>query len=229
MGLYSKDHIIFLAIFFVLLILTIILVKFVFKTQKQKDIFVRCVGGFLLAWIVANRISLAVWMKDALQLIPNTYCGMTSFLISIFALIGKPHDKMFDFLIYVEIFGGLAAIFYPTFLTQGPSFWFFPTLSGMAHHAVGSILCLVLIMSKWFEPSLKRWYMLPLGLCAYTIFGLFLLDVLHIKETMYIDLPILPGTFLKWWFFIIVGSLVAIFIEFIYEKCKTAIDRKSVV
>ncbi len=221
MGLYKKDHLIFLAVFFVVLASCILILTLGLKTKKQKDIFVKVLGASLLGWIILNRISLAIWKHNALELIPNTYCGMSSLLLGLFTTFGKPNLKIFSFLFYVEIFGGIATLFYSNFLLQGPSFWFFPTFSGMAHHAVGVIVCIILCMCGWFEPSVKRIHYFAIGMCSYTIFGLFLLDALHIPETMHIDSPIIPGTPIKWWFLTLFGTIAVAIVSYIYQLIKT--------
>lgn len=232
-GLYGVNHIIFLAGFVLLLTVTVLVICFALKTQKQKDVFVRILGALLAISLVINRISLALWNAQKigwLELIPNTYCGMTSLLLGLFALFGKPHHKAFDFLFYVELFGGVACLVYSNFLLQGPkphpTFWFFPTFTGMLHHALGVILCVSLVLCKWFSPSLKRWYIFPIGMGVYTLFGLFLLDVLHIRHTMQIDDPLLPHTPLKWWLVIPIATAIETLVSFVTERIVAAVQRK---
>lgn len=227
--LYGPEHIIYLVCCACVFAAVITVAVLVCKTDKQKKILIRSVAGALLATIIANRISLAVWDNNgigALELLPNTYCGMTSLALAVAVLIGKPHDKSYDFFLYVEIVGGLATMFYSNFLDQGPTFMFFPTITGMMHHSIGVLLCILLCVCGWFTPSLARWKMYPIGMSIYTIYGLFLLDVLKIPYTMQIDTPIIPHTPLKWWFILIVGSALVFVFELVFELVKKRLALK---
>lgn len=230
MGLYSTYHIIFIVLFSVIFAAAILVFKFALKTDKARDVFIRCISGLLAISLILNRIAITVWRDQGLgirALIPNSYCGMTNLLLGLFVAFGKRNMKAFQFLFYFSFLGGLATVFYPTFLNQDPSFFFPPTITGMNHHALGVLLCVVMILGKWFEPSFKCWYVLPLGICAYTIFGLFLYDVLKIPESMNIDQPIIPGTPMKWWFVLIVGSAIEIAFTFAYDKIKAYLIKKK--
>lgn len=230
MGLYSLHHTLFVVLFAVILAAAVLVYKLALKTDRARDIFIRCLGGALFISLVINRIALTLWNNNGIgvrEMIPNTYCGMSSLILGLAVAFGKPNLKIFQFLFYLELFGGLACVFYPTFLLQGPSFFFFPTITGMNHHALGAILCIILAVSGWFKPSLKDWYVFPLGICAYTVFGLFLLDVLHIRHTMIIDEPIIGGTPFKWWFVLLVGTPLIAAISLGYEKITARVKKSA--
>ena len=232
MGLYSTHHIIFIVLSIVILAAIVLVFKFALKTDKARDIFIRCMGGALVVSVIINRISLTVWNNTgfgALNLIPNTYCGMTSLLIGLFAAFGKRGMKAFHFLFYVELIGGLAGVFYPNFLDQHPSFFFLPTISGMNHHALGVMLCVILVLGKWFTPSLKLWYVYPLGMSAYTLFGLFLIDPLGMTGSMNVDTPLISGTPLTWWFVLSVGTVLVVIVTFTIDFIKIRRATKKVV
>ena len=221
--MYSIPHIIYVVLFFAILAAVLLVLKYALKTERSRDIFIRSLGGLLAVSLIINRISLTIWDEHGIgarEMIPNTYCGMTSLLLGLCVLFGKPNMKIFHFFVYIELIGGVACIFYPTFINQGPSFFFFPTITGMNHHALGAILCIALMATKRFEPCFKYWYIFPLGICAYTIFGLFLIDALKIFHTMNIDEPVVPGTPLNWWFILIGSVPVSAAVTFCYEKIK---------
>ena len=215
--LYGIEHIVYLIVFAVFTAAAVLVARFVTKTYKQKTILIKSVGGVLLASIIFNRIALAVWHKNAVWLLPNSYCGMSSLLLGVFVLIGSPHHKTYDFLFYMEAVGGISAVFYPYFIGQGDSVFFPPTISGLLHHSVGFILCVLLVQCKWFTPLLSRWKAFPIGISVYTLYGLFLLDVCGMPEAMQIDAPIIAGTPLKWWFILIVGSALLLVILLIID------------
>ena len=230
MRLYSTYHIVFVVLALVILAALILVFKLALKTDKQRDIFIRVLGGVLALSLIWNRIAITIWRDQGLgirALIPNSYCGMSNLLLGLFVAFGKRNMKAFHFLYYLALFGGIATVFYPTFLKQNPSFFFPPTLSGMNHHALGVMLCIIMPMGKWFEPSFKNWYVFPLGICAYTVFGLFLLDVLKIPESMNVDAPIIPGTPMTWWFVLLVGSAIEVGFTFAYDKIKAHLLKKK--
>lgn len=229
MRLYSVHHIIYIVLFFVCIAAAVLIYKYALRSDKARDIFIRFLGGLLAASLIFNRISLTVWNNNGIgirEMIPNTYCGMSSLLLGLCVMLGKPDMKIFHFLFYLELIGGAACVFYPTFLNQGPSFFFLPTITGMNHHALGVIVCIMLAVSKRFTPSFKYWYVFPLGIAAYTVFGLFLIDVLHIRHTMIIDEPVIPHTPLKWWFILIFGSMAETATMFCIDKIKIYRARK---
>lgn len=225
--LYGIEHIIYIVVFFVVLAAVALIARFVAKTEKQQALLLRIVGGVLLASIVFNRIALAVWHENAVWLLPNSYCGMSSLLLAVFVIFGKPHNRTYDFLFYLEAFGGISCVFYPYFIGQGDSIFFAPTISGLLHHSVGFILCVLLVMCKWYTPSIKRWKEFPIGLSIYTLYGLFLLDVCGMTEAMQIDAPIIAGTPLKWWFILIVGSALLFVYLFCLEKYREYSAKKK--
>lgn len=225
--LYGTEHIVYIVLFFVVAAAIVLVTQFALKTEKHKTIMIKSVAGVLLVMTLYNRISLAVWHDNAVWLLPNSYCGMSSLLLSVCVLLGKPKNKMYDFLFWLESVGGIACVFYPYFLGQGDSIFFSPTISGLLHHSFGFILCVLLVQCKWFSPSLKRWKMFPIGMCAYTVYGLFLLDVCKMPEAMQIDAPLVAGTPLKWWFVILVGSALLFVYLFCLEKFEKRKAKKA--
>lgn len=233
--LYGVHHIVFLVLSAVILAALIVVFKLVLKTDKARDLFIRILGGVLTVSVIINRISITVFNNTGvglLNLIPNSYCGMSNLLIGLACLFGKRDMKAFHFLVYLGFVGGIACIFYPPFINQGPtedapSFFFHPTITGMNHHALAVMICILLVIGKWFEPSFKRWYMFPIGMCAYTVFGLFLVDALHIPHTMNIDEPVVAGTFLTWWFILLAGSAAIALVTFLYDLIKKQLKKKK--
>ena len=102
MGLYSTHHILFIVLSIACLAAAVSVFKLALKTDKARDIFIRCLGGLLTVSLIVNRISITVWNNTGLgglNLIPNTYCGMTSLLLGLFATFGKRAMKVFHFLV----------------------------------------------------------------------------------------------------------------------------------
>lgn len=203
---FGWQHLTFLAVYLCLAVAAVLVVQFVIRTEKRRTVFLKCTALVLLVFIVINRIALAVWHKDAAQLLPNSYCGITGLLLALTVLFARPNAKLLHLLMYVALVGDVAALAYPNFLGQAESILFLPTISGLIHHGVCLLLAVLLLQTKRFSPSIRRWKVYPIGISIYTLYGLFLLDVLHVQESMYIDAPCIAGTPLKWWFFLLVGS-----------------------
>ena len=209
---FGWQHLTFLAVFLCIAVAAVLIVQYGMTTDKRKTVFLKCTALSLLILVTLNRISLAVWHRDAVQLLPNSYCGVTSLLLALTVLLGRPHAKLLHLLVYVALVGGIAALVYPNFLGQANSFFFLPTISGLLHHAIALLLSVLLLQCKHFSPSIRGWKYYPIGIGLYTLYGLFLLDVCKQSEAMYIDAPCVPGTPLKWWFLLLVGSTALLFV-----------------
>lgn len=224
--LYGWQHLTYLAIYFVILVASIILTKLYIKTDKQKTILLKSVAGVLLIFILMNRISIAVKYNNIASFIPNTYCGTTSLLLSLFVLFGKPELKAYHFLFYMGLVGGIATMFYPDFLGQDASFFYIPTISGLLHHSVLLLLCILLLQTKWFTPDLKKWKYFPIGFCCYVIYGLFIMDIFNLDNAMEINGSLIEGTPLNWWFLLIVGSALLFVALYSIELIKKYKNKK---
>ncbi len=225
--LYGWQHLTYLAIYAIVLVATIVLTHYFIKTEKAKTILIKSVAGLLLVLILINRISVAVRYQSALSFIPNTYCGVTSLVLSIAVLVCKPNSKAYDFLWYMGFVGGIATLFYPDFLSQDVSFFYLPTISGLLHHSVLLILCILMLQTKWFTPQLKNWKYFPIGMACYTLYGLFIIDVCGWENAMSINDGIIEGTPLNWWFITIVGTVLVVAFLLIVEYFRKQKAKKS--
>lgn len=219
-SLYGFEHLTYLAIYIIIFVATILLTKFFIKTEKQKTILLKTVAGLLLIAVLMNRISIIFKNDRITSFIPDTYCGLTSMLLSLFVLFGKPNLKAYHCLWYLGIVGGLGTMLYPDFIGQDSSFFYIPTISGLLHHSILFLLSVLLIQTKWFTPSLKNWKYFPIGFGCYVLYGLFLMDVLNLNSAMSIKTPLIEGTPLKWWFMLIVGTILVVCFEFVVDLIK---------
>lgn len=197
--IFGYEHLTFLAIFIVISVVTLILIKKYAKSTKAQDIIARCVGVLLFACILWNRISIAINNGDALGLIPNTFCGMSSLVLSLTVIFGKRNNEVLHFVVYVAFVGDLLTLCYPDFIEQNISFFYGATISGLLHHSVGLYLCILLELILWFVPTYKKWKNLVIGFMAYITFGAFLINILGFGGAFYINDPILDGTPLTVW------------------------------
>lgn len=119
---FGWQHLTFLAVFLCIAVAAVLIVQYGMTTDKRKTVFLKCTALSLLILVVLNRISLAVWHRDAVQLLPNSYCGVTSLLLALTVLLGRPHAKLLHLLVYVALVAALLRLYIPTFWDKRPPF-----------------------------------------------------------------------------------------------------------
>ena len=190
----------YLAVFVVLAATaTVLIVKFV-KTEKALSVTMRIIGGILFACVLWNRITLAVKNSNPMSLIPDTFCGISSVILSLAMMIGRRDNKVFHFICYLGFVGGLITLIYPEFIGQDASVFYPPTISGLLHHTFMVYAVVLMLLTKYFVPTFRKWYALPLGLCCVMTFGIFEITALGYSDAMQIFTPLLPDTIFTWWF-----------------------------
>ena len=95
------------------------------------------------------------------------------------------------------------------------------------YHSFMIILFLVIIVTGFFKPTIRKWYSLALGFCAYIAFALFLLQVCEMPSAMYITKPILSGTHLYWYVLAPLAGLIYFSALGIMYLVRYLIDRKK--
>lgn len=122
---FGTVHLIYLAITFPLSVIGLLLAKKFAKTEKSQSIILKSLGALLLIWITINRISQVYRYSDVRweQIIPDSFCGMTSLVLALAVLFGKKDNGVYHFTWFLGLVGGLITVFNPTFLSQGPSFF----------------------------------------------------------------------------------------------------------
>lgn len=204
--IFGIEHLLYVAIFFVIALATTILFKKFLKNESSIKVMIKVIAGLLLVWQIINRLSVC-FMRNGGSLkmaLPNSFCSLSGIVLALAVLFGKKDSKIFNFIVYVAFIGGLLTIIYPDFVDQSNSIFYLPTISGLLYHTLMLWLSILLVMFKWFTPTLKKWYFLPLGLCCFMTYGLFLKDALGVGA-MYIGTPLISGTIFTWYF---VGLLV---------------------
>lgn len=222
--IFGWEHIVFFCIVVTLMITSIILICKYVKTDKTKTMILKIVAGVLLVCVIVNRIS--VCMKydpyEWERLIPNSFCGLSSFVLSIAVLVGKKDNNSLQFVWFLALFGGTLTLFYPDFIGQSTSIFYIPTISGLLHHAIAVYLSILLLIFKYVVPTYKRWYCTVFGFTTYLALGAFELSVFGLDDAFYIIKPILSGTPLTIWviapiYTLLLGGILALF-EVIRKK-----------
>jgi predicted benzoate:H+ symporter BenE len=96
---------------------------------------------------------------------------------------------------------------YPDFIGQAQSIFYPLTISGLLHHSVSLYLSVLMIVTGFFQPTIRKFYIFPLGMSFYMTYGVFLMDCVGLEEAMYIHEPLIEGTIFTWYF---VGFLICV-------------------
>lgn len=224
--IFGWQHIVYLVIFVVLSAVSIILIKKYCKTERALIISIKSTAALLLAFIIWNRICIVISNEDWFMLLPNTFCGITSFAFAVCALAFVRDNPTLHCLIYCGFVGGLITMIYPDFISQNQSFFYPNTISGLLHHSVSLYLSVLMLITGWVKPALNKWKYFPIGMAFMMVYGVLLLSISGRMtddgyDAMYIKHPLLEGTPLTWY---VVGALMLI-LHIAFLLCWTYIPK----
>lgn len=226
-AIFGTEHIVFLVIFAVLSIVSLILIAKFVKTEKTKAIIIKVLAALLLCAVACNRISIAVLSNDWVRLIPNTFCGLDSLVLSLALLFGKKDNAVLHFVVYVGFVGGLVTLIYPDFIESYSTIFHPITFSGLLHHALTLYLTILVQVVGWFTPNYKKWKNLVIGFMAYITLGAFLIFVLDVNTAFYINAPILDDTPLTVWVIAPIFAVGYALYMLAYELIKRNIQKRK--
>ena len=198
---FGTVHLIYLAITIPLSVIGLLLAKKYAKTEQAQKAVLRSLGGLLLIWILLNRLSQVYRYAEVRweQILPDSFCGMTSLVLAIAVLIGKKDNCVYHFTWFLGLVGGLITVFNPTFLDQGPTVFYLPTISGLLHHSLALTVVGALLLFGQIRITYQKWYCTLFGFTAYLTVGAFQMSVLGLADAFHIVEPILSGTPLTAW------------------------------
>ena len=199
--LFGKEHILYIVLSSLLGSAVLLAAKRFAKTERSQRHVLKTLAFFLLAAIVANRLS-QVFRYDTVRwycLIPDSFCGMTSFVLAMGVLFGRRDNPVLHFTWLLGLFGGISTVIYATFVGQGPSFFYLPTISGMLHHSLSAMVVVAVLMFKQLEITYKKWYCTLFGFTSYLTVGAFLMHTFDMSDAFHIAEPLLEGTPLTAW------------------------------
>lgn len=221
---FGLEHFLYIGITGGLAASGLLLAKKYAKSEKAKMIFMKALAFCLLVTIIMNRLS-QVFRYEIVrweQIIPDSYCGMTSLVLSLAVLFGKKDNNVLHFVWLLGIFGGIATVVYPTFIGQGPTVFYLPTISGLLHHSFSATMSIALIMFGWLNITYKKWYCTLFGFTSYLTVGAFLIGCLGISDAFHIYTPLIDGTPLTTWFmgpiYAICYTLILLVIELVRKQ-----------
>ena len=199
--LFGPEHILYIVVSTVLCGSALLLGKKLAKTDKSQSIFLKSLALLLLVAIMANRLSQVFRYAEVrwYAIIPDSFCGMTSLVLAVAVLFGKKDNCAYHFLWLLGLFGGISTVIYATFVGQGPTIFYLPTISGLAHHSLSATVVIALLMLGQIRITYKKWYCTFFGFTAYMTLGAFLMATFPITDAFHIAEPLLSDTPLTAW------------------------------
>ena len=221
---FGAVHLIYLLITIPLSCLGIFLAKRFARSEKSQKIILKSSATLLLVWILINRLSQVYRYSEIRweQIIPDSFCGMTSLVLSLAVLFGKRDNAVYHFTWFLGLIGALITVFNPTFLSQGPTIFYLPTISGLLHHSICLVVVVMLLVFKQIDITYKKWYCTLFGFTAYLTVGAFQMSVFGFSDSFHIVEPILSGTPLTAWvmapMYAVGYGILLLFIELICRR-----------
>ena len=230
LNVFGAVHWIYLAITLTFSVAGLVCAKKFAKSEKTQKIILKCIAGMLLIWILINRLSQVFRYNNVRwnQIIPESFCGMTSLVLSLAVLLGKKDNPVLHFTWFLALVGAVITLAYPTFLDQGPTVFYLPTISGLLHHSFALVMVVALLLFNQIHITYKKWYCSLFGFTAYFTVGAFQMSVFGFPDAFHIVEPMLSGTPLTAWviapIYIVGYAAVILTIELIRRnKSKKAI------
>ena len=224
---FGWQHITYLVVSIVITIATLILGKIYCKTEKQQTVFIKIIARLILATVLGCRFAVAS-TKGWQFFLPNTICGITSFVLSLCVIFGKPNMKIYHGLWFLAMVGGLATIIYPDFIGQAQSIFYPATIFVFLHHSLCILICCAMLMFGWFKFDYKKSYVFTILFCFYIVWGLFDIQIIGADTAMCITRPLLDGTPLNCWFILGVGTVLIFVFTFAYNFIESKLKAKKV-
>ena len=196
------------------------------KNEKAQSILLKSLALALFIAIMTNRFS-QVFRNEIIRwycIIPDSFCGMTSLVLSLAVLFGKKNNNVLHFVWLLGLFGGISTVIYASFVGQGPTFFYLPTISGMLHHSLSAVLVVALLLFKQIDITYKKWYCTFFGFTCYLTLGAFLMETFDLSDAFHIAEPLLPNTPLTAWvmapMYAVAYALILFVVEIIKRKHK---------
>lgn len=222
--LFGIEHILYIIISTVICGSFVVLAYKFAKKENIKVIILKVVGILLFISIMTNRLSQVFRYSDTrwYLIIPDSYCGMTSLVLSLAVIFGKKDNCVLHFVWLLGIFGGISTVIYATFVGQGPTIFYLPTISGLLHHSFSATLVVMLLLFKQINITYKKWYYSLFGFTCYLTIGAFLMSVFGMSDAFHIAEPLIPDTFLTTWvmapMYAVGYALILIIVEILKKK-----------
>lgn len=174
------------------------------KNERAMNRIFKGFGIVLLISIILNRIGEVMRLHGWIYIFPNTFCGLGSFVLAFALIFGKRDNIVLHFIAYLAVFGGIVNLIYPYYVGQHRMFFYLSTFTSLLHHTLCVMIFILMVYTGYLKPNPKKWYAIPLGLCAFMTCGIFELTIFMPIDAAYdamnIVVAIVPKTILTWWF-----------------------------
>ena len=227
-GVFGIEHILYLVICLLMMFTGWFIIAKYVKAEKTKTLIVKISAFALLCAILWNRISITIYnfknnedgLRNLLYLIPLSFCGFSSLVNALATLFLKKDNKILHCISYLGLIGGVISIIYPDYLEE-QTFFDPRTLSGLLHHTIMIWVIITNMITGYFTPQAKKWYIYPLGLCLIMGYGLFFKEVTGLGA-MQIGSPLLSSApiFTSWYVVGVLTMFIHLAIIIGFEKGK---------
>ncbi len=227
--LYGIEHFTYIFITSLIAIIGLFIAKKYAKTEKSQTIVLKVIASLLLVSILTNRLSQVFRYETTkwVDIIPESYCGLTSLVLALAVLFGKKDNGAYHFLWILALFGGISTVIYPAFINQGPTIFYLPTISGLLHHSFSATLVVALLLFKQIDITYKKWYCTLFGFTCYLTLGAFLIGCLGLSDAFHIYTPLLSDTPLTTWVMAPIYAVCYALLLFVIEIIRKSKTKKS--
>lgn len=221
---FGIEHFTYIGITAILASVGLICAKKFAKTEKTQNIILKSIALALFISILTNRLSQVFRYETTnwIAIFPDSYCGMTSLVLSLAVLFGKKDNNVLHFVWILGLFGGISTVIYPAFIGQGPTVFYLPTISGLLHHSFSATLAVALLLFNQIHITYKKWYCTLFGFACYLAFGAFLIGFFGLEDAFHIYTPLLSDTPLTTWvmapMYVVCYALILFIIEIVRKR-----------
>lgn len=218
LDIFKNDRIIFLIIYIIFGFLILFLAKLKIKSWKYELLYFRIISILIIICNFLCRLEEGR-QYGYINGLPTSFCSVTGFVLPLIILFGKKNLGVYQALMYMGIIGGVYTIFVVPFISQDTSILQLNIFFSSIYHGLLIILCISMIIFRWFKPELKKCYCFLIVYSFYITFGTFEIFVLGAYNAMCIRYPLIQNTPLNCWLILPIGIVLVYLTAFIYEIC----------
>ncbi|MFB0973064.1 MAG: hypothetical protein QMB59_00650 [Bacteroidales bacterium] len=213
--IYGLPHILLLVYWAIKTALIIWLTLAFAKSDKAKEKVIKIFAIIILVETIASRFIYAGSEISLLRFIPGTFCSTMGFVLPLFVLFSKKDSKGLFFALFSGFMGGMITIFSGDNVGQAAVQNTFISFAYHGNMAALALLCYALRYSTFTIDKIPALYV---GLCIMVVWGKFTNDAFGFANNMFLNAPLIPGTFITWWFTGICIVLIATIVSLIYQR-----------
>lgn len=226
-GMFGLHHFLFLLIAIALGSVIVYIFYAKLKDENKRTLALKILSAIWFSFGLAHQIvyaaevmngpNLSGWTWPQLML-PFTYCSLLSIVTPLVIIFFKKDNRALHCLTYFSFFGGFS-IFFPAWLSDNTSFFLPSSILAMFHHSFMLLTSVLLIVTKYIKPSMKRFYIYPIGVAMIILLGVLEKYVMKFPIGMMIGVPLFDKMphLTSWWGLWLGGSFLVFIFLFLYE------------